>query len=394
MRATSSMLVLIAGVAPAGGVLAIPQESASYSNVLSRGPQGSSLNLTRQLSASGVYSAGQVIVEGVLTPRHPGTWASDARILITAPNFTSTIVQPSTVAGFDGPLSVHAEVELSSVVAPATGTWTFRFFESFVDDLAGGDATWTSIRFTLDDLTPPPRWTEAPDAPDLPALAQVCRGTGTLAQIRGTVLGDDADLFLIEICDADNFSATTVGGADWDTQLFLFDLDGRGVAFNDDSPQVSGTQSTLTDRYVTAGGRYYLAISRFDKKPVDRFARRLWENDPLAVERFPDGPGAAEPFSAWETQVLGVSGAYLILLTGTCFVDLAPPCVADVDDGFGSGVPDGGVTIDDLLFYLGAFTAGVERADVDDDGEDPPQPDGGVTIEDLIYFIVRYTAGC
>jgi hypothetical protein len=384
----------MAALLPGGGALAIPQESATFTNVLSRGPLGSSLNLTRQLPASGVYSAGRVIVDGVLTPRHPGTWASDARILVTAPNSTSTIVQPSDVAGFDAPLAVHAETELSSVVSPATGTWTFRFFESFVDDLAGGDATWTSIRFTLDDLTPPPRWTEAPDAPDLPSQAQVCRGTGTLMQIRGTVQGDDADLFLIEICDADHFSATTVAGADWDTQLFLFDLDGRGVAFNDDSPLVSGTQSTLTDRYVPANGRYYLAISRFDKKPVDRFARRLWENEPLAVERFPDGPGAAEPVHAWETQVFGVSGPYLIHLTGCCFVDLAPPCVADVDDGFGSGVPDGGVTIDDLLFYLGAFTAGVERADVDDDGEDPPQPDGGVTIEDLIYFLVRYTAGC
>jgi len=34
------------------------------------------------------------------------------------------------------------------------------------------------------------------------------------------------------------------------------------------------------------------------------------------------------------------------------------PCVADVDDGTGTGTPDGGVTIDDLLFFLAHFAAG------------------------------------
>lgn len=35
-----------------------------------------------------------------------------------------------------------------------------------------------------------------------------------------------------------------------------------------------------------------------------------------------------------------------------------PTCVADVDDGTGTGTPDGGVTIDDLLYYLARFNAG------------------------------------
>ena len=69
----------------------------------------------------------------------------------------------------------------------------------------------------------------------------------------------------------DSFSATTVGGAGFDTQLFLFDDDGAGVArgkvANDDS---SGTfQSTLptAPTPLTNGGTlsyppgvYYLAI--------------------------------------------------------------------------------------------------------------------------------------
>lgn len=72
---------------------------------------------------------------------------------------------------------------------------------------------------------------------------------------------------------------------------------------------------------------------------------------------------------------------------------LPPPCVADTDDGTGSGIPDGGVGIEDLLFYLGRYDAGTSRADVDD-GNGEGCADGGVGIEDLLYFLFRYDGGC
>ncbi len=68
-------------------------------------------------------------------------------------------------------------------------------------------------------------------------------------------------------------------------------------------------------------------------------------------------------------------------------------CTADVDDGSGTGTPDGGVTIDDLIYYLGRFEAGDVAADVDD-GSGTGTPDGGVTIDDLIYYLTRFEAGC
>lgn len=68
-------------------------------------------------------------------------------------------------------------------------------------------------------------------------------------------------------------------------------------------------------------------------------------------------------------------------------------CVADMDDGSGTGVPDGGVGIEDLLYYLGQYDAGNVRADVDD-GNGAGVPDGGVGIEDLLYYLARYDAGC
>lgn len=68
-------------------------------------------------------------------------------------------------------------------------------------------------------------------------------------------------------------------------------------------------------------------------------------------------------------------------------------CTADFDDGSATGTPDGGVGIEDLLYYLGVYDGGVSCADVDD-GSSTGVEDGGVGIEDLLYYLSRYDAGC
>jgi hypothetical protein len=55
--------------------------------------------------------------------------------------------------------------------------------------------------------------------------------------------------------------------------------------------------------------------------------------------------------------------------------------------------PDGGVTIDDLLYYLQLFQVGAVAADVDD-GSGTGTPDDGVTIEDLLYYLGRFANEC
>lgn len=69
-------------------------------------------------------------------------------------------------------------------------------------------------------------------------------------------------------------------------------------------------------------------------------------------------------------------------------------CQADVDDGTGTGAIDGGVDINDLLFFLGAFEQGDAAADLDDDGVDPATPDGGTDINDLLFFLGHFESGC
>jgi len=68
-------------------------------------------------------------------------------------------------------------------------------------------------------------------------------------------------------------------------------------------------------------------------------------------------------------------------------------CFADLDGGSSSGIPDGAVTIDDLLFFLVGFEAGDGTVDLDD-GTNTGVQDGAVTIDDLLFFLVRFEAGC
>ncbi len=68
-------------------------------------------------------------------------------------------------------------------------------------------------------------------------------------------------------------------------------------------------------------------------------------------------------------------------------------CPADLDDGSGTGTPDAGVDINDLLFFLARYEAGDVAADLDD-GSGTGTQDGGVDINDLLFFLVHYEAGC
>jgi hypothetical protein len=108
--------------------------------------------------------------------------------------------------------------------------------------------------------------------------------------------------------------------------------------------------------------------------------------------------------SFYQSTTLGTNDRWHIRVTGGSNLEIAPDfyttissctpaCIADVDDGTGTGTPDGGVTIDDLLYYLGIFSEGNVAADVDD-GTGTGTRDGGVTIDDLLYYLVRYEGGC
>jgi hypothetical protein len=130
---------------------------------------------------------------------------------------------------------------------------------------------------------------------------------------------------------------------------------------NDDEAAGFTLQSTLTSAFTSslAAGNYLLAVSQYDNDPTNSLGAAIWEDTPFDAERAPDGlnNGGDIVVTGWDAGG-GNGGAYRLNLTGACFAGPSSNCVADVDDGTGTGTQDGAVTIDDLLYFLLHFEQG------------------------------------
>ena len=233
----------------------------------------------------------------------------------------------------------------------------------------------------IDQCAPGSTVLEQSDSGNLPETAFIPGGSGQLAAFAGTLEPSDVDMFLIRICDPTIFSASTVGGTTIDTQLFLFDLAGRGVVMNDDDPD-GGSQSIITSTYIPLDpGDYYLAISEFNFDPRDIDSQRIWNDAPFDVERTPDAPGDPGPVALWANPIPTSGGEYAIILNGTCFPEASNPCGNCPSDFDQSGGIDGG----DIEAFFISWTQGETCADVNFDG--------GIDGVDVEYFFARWETG-
>lgn len=173
-------------------------------------------------------------------------------------------------------------------------------------------------------------WIEQGDAGSLPGMDQPVFGCGPVFAIDGaTGPGDFEDMFLIEVVDPDNFSISTTpvvngGFADFDTQLWLFDINGQGIAANDDCPIGPPTsQSCIINigpsgqNLLTQPGLYFVAISGFDNDPGN-FNGFIFDQNPQNEITGPDGPGGFFPIEGWNGG--GNTGNYMIQITGADFI--------------------------------------------------------------------------
>lgn len=171
-------------------------------------------------------------------------------------------------------------------------------------------------------------WNESGDAgQDGIGAAQATVGAGALSAIVGSI-DTDVDLYQIRITDIAGFTASTIGGASFDTQLFLFAADGTGITENDDS---GGLQSLInSDGLIGSGstpGIYYLAVSRFNNDPRG--------TDTLAMFGFTTWPGSGDQRMPSSTAALAswsgtssTAGDYRIELTGAEYSVPAPASLA------------------------------------------------------------------
>lgn len=168
-------------------------------------------------------------------------------------------------------------------------------------------------------------WVEEGDAGELPATAQVTRGSGALTTISGTLVNlgtalapvDDVDMYQIRVTDPAAFSVTVEVAAPWqpvdpdgeDTMLWLFDASGVRVLENDDRASGGLLSGFAAGDLAGPAGTYYLALSLFETFSVpDNLV------DPIAGwDRF------ADPFQ---------TGPYVLTLTGAEFAVVPLPAPA------------------------------------------------------------------
>lgn len=170
---------------------------------------------------------------------------------------------------------------------------------------------------------------ESGDAGSLPGSAQIVSGQSV---IQGALSADgDSDMYQITITNAAAFSATVAGFGNPaldDSQLFLFRMDGTGVAHNDDISTTDFMSALPVGNALYSGlaaGNYLLAISGWDDDAK-------WSGGYI----FPTAPGytgtagnivgpnaaaVGQAITGWDGAAFGVSnGGYQIRMTGVSTV--------------------------------------------------------------------------
>lgn len=243
------------------------------------------------------------------------------------------------------------------------------------------DYAWSRSQCTLRVLL------ELGDAGDLPETAQ-STSSGALSAIDGVLDTDDVDMYALYLPNPAAFTATTVNGAGFDTQLWLFGADGKGIAFNDDTSNmlstIDNTSGCLSGR---PAGVYYLAISRYNRDALGCENRPLWNNAPFTGVRCPDGPDRLYRVNGWLGST-PAGGIYTIRLTnaqGATRGNPADCCVAHNGDVDGNGCVDDADLLR-ILFNFGSPGEVAGRADVNCDGV--------VDDADLLVVLFNFGSGC
>ncbi|MCS7066165.1 MAG: DVUA0089 family protein [Fimbriimonadales bacterium] len=290
------------------------------------------------------------------------------------------------------PDGVEPTSRLASWSGTTASTGTYRIFLTGAQGATRGDPA---------DCPPPAPWDEAfhggGDAGDLPATAQIVNLPDVVhcetpvQRVRGDLGADDVDMYVICITDPGNFVASTVGQVTWDTQLWLFRCDGTGVVHNDDEVGGTSFQSRLdnTAGCITAPGIYLLAISRYNRDPVDAGGARIWNDSPFRSLRCPDGPGMSNPITGW-TGTTTAAGRYIITLQGAYFVrpsgcEEPPGCQPHNGDVINNGCVDDADLLA-VLFAFGSTGQDLGRVDVN--------CDQAVDDADLLIVLFNFGSGC
>jgi hypothetical protein len=326
------------------------------------------------------------------------TSSRDVWFVYTAANTNDLTFATCGNAGFDTVVSVYDEcggtalgcnddgcgvqstVTLSGIVA---GETYYVRVAGFGTGSAGGAGS-----LVISETAPPtpPQWDEntngGGDSGDAIATAQVPTGTDPFVSIGGTFNTDDVDIYKIRICGGGTFSITTnttLTGTQ-DTQLFMFDTTGAGVVMNDDTVGgTTGLRSTIDGSIGTPDGTYYLAVTRYDRDPLNAGGFPIWEDTPFQSVRAPDGltNGGDITLASWAGTYTASNVGYELAMTGVCFA--SDVCVADYN-------ADTVVDFFDYLDFVADFSSNAPGADFN--------ADTVIDLFDYLDFVAAFSTGC
>lgn len=276
----------VIGVAAAAALVvtsahASPRESATFTNVLSNpapAAGGSAVTVTQAMV--GGYPVKYIVVNGTMTEISTGTFAFESTIQVIAPGDRFMCIQPSQVVGYTGSTNVvNLVYKVPLDIPDAAGTWSFRFSETYNDGGATDDARWDTVTFTLDD--------GPPAATDLGVLTQQGRTkafnrplAASQVQWYKMIVPSDITVGANTFLDIDTIGSSLTAdafGVD-DTEVGLYDADGRLIASDDDGGDgytsllsfglggrpAEGTSATYNGQNgEVRAGVYYIAVSGF-----------------------------------------------------------------------------------------------------------------------------------
>lgn len=188
-------------------------------------------------------------------------------------------------------------------------------------------------------------YTEVGDTGSFLGTAQSATGTGTLDSILGDLGTGGVDMFRIYVSDWTAFSATTNNAtSSFDTQMFLFNSAGMGIAANDDDTSGfiqanGGYTSTLpvgNSLYSSLSpGYFFIAITQWDSDPTSS-GGLIFPTAPFDGIVGPTGLGGGSAHSGWSDS--SSAGAYRIDFTGVATIPLPPAAWAGLSTLAGVGL--------------------------------------------------------
>ena len=246
-------LALVAGTAAsavASTVNFTTIASVTFNNTGSIDAQGAAPNArdTWVVPAGSGGSITSVRVQGSLTQNQSGTFASEARVRMTAgagSSFTAFNVQGTTTGAYSGTIAVDRSVNVTAFSLAEGGTVNFEWFESFQDGTAGlPESTWDTVTYSF--------------GGSVITNGNFSLGTAPIDGVTRSTVGSNVsgglDFYTITIPDGVTHisqwlnikTSQPVGAAAYDSELAIYDAAGNKIAEDDDGAIGAGFYSMLS----------------------------------------------------------------------------------------------------------------------------------------------------